>query len=66
MVEQQKERLSFLGYFLVFPILFITSFLLWGIVIQGKGLWTVMTDALSIIGIYYILTSSIFSFVMWR
>ncbi|TYS89923.1 hypothetical protein [Rossellomorea aquimaris] len=60
----KKKQLYFLGYFLIFPLIFITSFLLWGSVIKGNGLWTVMTDALSIIGIYYILTSIIFSFVM--
>ncbi|MGD6846350.1 hypothetical protein [Rossellomorea aquimaris] len=63
-MEQRKEKLYFLGYFLVFPLIFITSFLLWGFVIQGNGLWTVLTDALSILGIYYILTSIIFGFVM--
>ncbi|WP_113971203.1 hypothetical protein [Rossellomorea aquimaris] len=63
-MEQQKEKLYFLGYFLIFPLIFITSFLLWGFVIKGNGLWIVLTDALSIIGIYYILTSIIFSFVM--
>ncbi len=64
MMEQQKEKLFFLGYFLIIPLIFITSFLLWGFVIKGNGLWTMMTDALSIIGIYYILTSMIFSLVM--
>jgi hypothetical protein len=64
MMEQRKEKLYFLGYFLVFPLIFITSFLLWGFVKQGNGLWTVLTDALSILGIYYILTSIIFGFVM--
>ncbi|MGE6753682.1 hypothetical protein ACQKFO_09545 [Rossellomorea sp. NPDC071047] len=61
---KQKEKLYFVGYFLVFPLIFITSFLLWVFVIKGNELWTVMTDALSIIGIYYILTSIIFGFVM--
>ena len=61
---KQKEKLYFVGYFLVFPLIFITSFLLWVFVIKGNELWTVMTDALSIIGIYDILTSIIFGFVM--
>ncbi|WP_044338765.1 hypothetical protein [Rossellomorea aquimaris] len=61
---KHKEKLYFRGYFLVFPLIFITSFLLWGFMIKGRDLWTVLTDALSIIGIYYILTSIIFSFVM--
>jgi hypothetical protein len=60
---KQKEKLYFLGYFLVFPLLFFTSFLVWEIVIQRNSIWTVFTDALSIIGIYYILTSIIFSLV---
>ncbi|KAA0566599.1 hypothetical protein F0342_00685 [Bacillus sp. CH30_1T] len=63
-MEQRKEKLYFLGYFLVFPLIFIASFLLWGGVIQGNGLWTVLTDALSIIGIYYIFTSILFGLVM--
>ncbi|TMU87159.1 hypothetical protein FGG79_03215 [Bacillus sp. BHET2] len=63
-MENRKEKLTFLGYFLVFPFLFITSFLLWGGVIKGNELCVVSTDALSIIGIYYILTSMIFSFVI--
>ena len=64
MMEKQKETLTFLGYFLMFPLLFIASFIVWGAVIQGNRLWYVLTDALSIIGIYYILISMMFGFMM--
>ncbi|MBW3112483.1 hypothetical protein KYJ26_11615 [Bacillus sp. MCCB 382] len=64
MMEKQKETLTFLGCFLMFPLLFIASFIVWGAVIQGNRLWSLLTDALSIIGISYILTSMMFGFMM--
>lgn len=57
-----KEKLYFLGYFLLFPIIFMISFFLWCFVIQGNDIWMVLTDSLSILGLYYLITSIFFSF----
>ena len=57
-----KEKLYFLGYFLLFPIIFMISFFLWRFVIQGNDIWMVLTDSLSILGLYYLITSIFFSF----
>ncbi|MGW6383567.1 hypothetical protein [Peribacillus butanolivorans] len=57
-----KEILYFLGYYLLIPIIFMVSVFLWRFVIQGNDLWLVLTDSLSILGLYYLFTSILFSF----
>lgn len=59
-----KEKLYFSGYFLLFPIIFIISSLLWRYIIRSNELGTVLTDALSILAIYYLIVSIVFSFRM--
>ncbi|MEY9865204.1 membrane protein implicated in regulation of membrane protease activity [Peribacillus sp. B2I2] len=61
-----KGTLYFLGYFLLFPIIFMISFFLWRFVIKGNDLWMVLTDSLSILGLYYLFTSILFSFFVKR
>lgn len=38
------------------------SIFLWRFVIQGNDLWLVLTDCLSILGLYYFFTSILFFF----
>ncbi len=61
-----KEILYFLGYYLLIPIIFMISIFLWRFVIQGNDLWLVLTDSLSILGLYYLFTSILFSFFVKR
>lgn len=61
-----KEILYFLGYYLLIPIIFMISIFLWRFVIQGNDLWLVLTDSLSILGLYYLFTSILFSFFIKR
>ncbi len=62
----KKERLYFLGYFLIFPVIFIISFFLWRFIIQSNSIWDVLTDFLSILGIYYLIISICFSVFVYR
>ena len=55
----KKIKLYFVGYFLFFPILFITSSFLWRAIILKKEMIMVATDALAITGIYYLIVSLI-------
>ena len=61
----KKIKLYFVGYFLVFPVLFITSSFLWRAVILKKEMIIVATDALAITGIYYLIVSLI-SIVVYK
>jgi len=61
-----KEILYFFGYYLLIPIIFMISIFLWRFVIQGNDLWLVLTDSLSILGLYYLFTSILFSFFVKR
>ncbi|PQD95607.1 hypothetical protein CYL18_06850 [Pradoshia eiseniae] len=55
----KKIKLYFVGYFLVFPVLFITSSFLWRAIILKKEMMMVAIDALAITGIYYLIISLI-------
>lgn len=57
-----KQRLYFLGYFLLFPIIFMISSILWRFIIQNNDLGIVFTDALGILAIYYFIVSIFFGF----
>lgn len=57
-----KKRLYFLGYFLLFPVIFMISSFLWRFIIRSNDLWIVLTDSLSILAIYYFIVSIFFSF----
>ncbi len=59
MDRKKKVELYFAGYFVVFPIIFIVSSFLWRAMILNKEFTMVASDALSILGIYYLITSLI-------
>ena len=61
----KKIKLYFVGYFLFFPILFMTSSVLWRAIILKKEMMMVATDALAITGIYYLIVSLI-SIVVYK
>ncbi len=63
MDSSKKIKLYFTGYYVVFPIIFIVSSFLWRAIILNKEVSMVATDALSIIGIYYLVISIISTFV---
>lgn len=52
--------LYFLGYFIVFPVIYMMSFFIWMFVIKNNDLWTVFSDSTSILGLYYFIISGIF------
>ncbi|MDQ0230140.1 TRAP-type mannitol/chloroaromatic compound transport system permease small subunit [Metabacillus malikii] len=56
-------KLYFLGYFIYFPFIFIISFIIWMYLIRNHDLWTVFSDCTSIIGLYYLMTSVVFTLV---
>lgn len=62
----KKEIQYFLGYFLIFPLIFIISLSLWGFVIQGDDWWKVFSDSSSILGLYYLFTTLIFSVFLYQ
>ena len=63
MDSNKKVTLYFVGYFVVFPIIFIISSFVWKAMILNKEIAIVAADALSIIGIYYLIISIISIFV---
>lgn len=62
----KKETQYFLGYFLVFPLIFVISLSLWGLAIQSNGWWEVFSDSSSILGLYYLITSIFFCVFLYR
>lgn len=54
------NQLNFIGFFIVFPFIFLFSMLFWKLVIKSYHFIEVITDSLSIIGIYYLLISLVF------
>lgn len=59
----KKIKLHFIGYFVVFPITFIVSSFVWRAMILNKEIVMVAKDALSILGLYYLIISIISIFV---
>jgi hypothetical protein len=55
----KNQKLTFLGYFLVIPVIFLVSTLLWRWGIKRTDIGVVLTDGLAILGIYYLLISVI-------
>lgn len=55
-----KQKIYFLGYFLLFPTIFIVSSFLWRFLIRSNDLLMVLTDSLSILAIYYFIVSIFF------
>lgn len=55
----KNQKLTFVGYFLVIPLIFFVSTLLWRWGIKRTDIGVVLTDGLAILGIYYLLISVI-------
>ncbi|MEW4220255.1 hypothetical protein [Rossellomorea marisflavi] len=55
----KNQKLTFIGYFLVIPLIFFVSALLWRWGIKHTDIGVVLTDGLAILGIYYLLISVI-------
>lgn len=53
----KNQKLTFVGYFLVIPLIFFVSTLLWRWGIKRTDIGIVLTDGLAILGIYYLLIS---------
>ncbi|WP_079514817.1 hypothetical protein [Rossellomorea marisflavi] len=53
----KNQKLTFVGYFLVIPLIFFVSTLLWRWGIKRTDIGVVLTDGLAILGIYYLLIS---------
>ncbi|ALS77384.1 hypothetical protein ACQKDD_14765 [Planococcus kocurii] len=51
-------KLVFFDYFILFPVLFLFSSLLWRFVIRNGELLIVAADALAILAIYYFFVST--------
>ena len=62
----KKIKIYFAGYFVAFPLIFIVSSFLWRAIILNREITMVAADALSIIGIYYLIISIIFIFVYFK
>lgn len=62
----RMTKLYFNALFILFPVLFLFSSLLWKIVIKSYNVFEVITDTLCIIAIYYFLMSCIFIFLSNR
>ena len=62
----RMTKLYFNALFILFPVLFLFSSLLWKIVIRSYNVFEVITDTLCIIAIYYFLMSCIFIFLSNR
>ncbi|MEW4288647.1 hypothetical protein [Rossellomorea marisflavi] len=55
----KNQKLTFVGYFLVIPLIFFVSALMWRWGIKRTDIGVVLTDGLAILGIYYLLISVI-------
>ncbi|MCM2587810.1 hypothetical protein NDQ53_00650 [Rossellomorea marisflavi] len=55
----KNQKLTFVGYFLIIPLIFFVSTLLWRWGIKRTDIGGVLTDGLAILGIYYLLISVI-------
>ncbi|KON85074.1 hypothetical protein AF331_13920 [Rossellomorea marisflavi] len=55
----KNQKLTFVGYFLVIPLIFFVSTLMWRWGIKRTDIGVVLTDGLAILGIYYLLISVI-------
>lgn len=56
----QKLKLYFLGYFFYFPLSFLIIYIIW----MFMKFFDVISNSMSIIGIYYIIASVFFVFLL--
>lgn len=61
-----SSKLTFLGFFILFPITFLLANLIWRFFIRNEGFINIVTGSLSILGIYYILASIAFALMKIR
>jgi len=61
-----QSKLTFLGLFILFPITFLLASLIWEFFIKSEDFINVVTDSLSILGVYYILASIVFAVMKVR
>lgn len=62
----QKLKSYFLGYFLYFPCSFLIIYFIWMKVIKSVQIGEVLSNCTLIIGIYYIMASVWFFFLMQK
>ncbi|WP_111291823.1 hypothetical protein [Bacillus safensis] len=62
----QKLKQYFLGYFLYFPCSFLIIYFIWMKMIKSVQIGEVLSNCTSIIGIYYIMASVWFFFLMQK
>ncbi|UXO87129.1 hypothetical protein [Bacillus safensis] len=62
----QKLKQYFLGYFLYFPCSFLIIYFIWMKMIKSFQIGEVVSNCTSIIGIYYIMASVWFVFLMQK
>ncbi|MGM0813886.1 MAG: hypothetical protein ACQEUO_00070 [Bacillota bacterium] len=62
----QKLKQYFLGYFLYFPCSFLIIYMIWMNIVKSVQLAEVMSNCTSIIGIYYIIASVWFVYLMQK
>lgn len=60
----QKLKLYFLGYFFYFPLSFLIIYIIWMFMIKSAKFFDVISNSTSIIGIYYIIASVFFVFLL--
>ncbi|MFP5203078.1 MULTISPECIES: hypothetical protein [Bacillus] len=60
----QKFKQYFLGYCLYFPCLFLIIYFIWMKMIKSVQIGEVLSNCTSIIGIYYIMASMCFVFLL--
>ncbi|MDQ0272240.1 hypothetical protein J2S17_004132 [Cytobacillus purgationiresistens] len=58
-----KIKLSYIFLFILLPAVFLLSSFIWRLLIHSHEFLNVATDALGILGIYYVLISVIFMFL---
>ncbi|MCM3146713.1 MULTISPECIES: hypothetical protein [Bacillus] len=62
----QKLKHYFFGYFLYFPCSFLIIYFIWMKFVKSVQIGEVLSNCTSIIGIYYIITSVWFVFLMQK
>ncbi|PCK20476.1 hypothetical protein CEY02_13160 [Bacillus pumilus] len=62
----QKLKQYFLGYFLYFPCLFLIIYFIWMNIVKSVQWEDVLSNCTSIIGIYYIIASVWFVFLIQK
>lgn len=62
----EKLRSYYLGYFLYFPCSFLIIYFIWMYVFKPAHILEVMSNCTSIIGIYYVLVSVLFVYIIQK